>query len=147
MNTVILMGRLTKDPETRYSQGDQGTAIGRYTLAVNRSFKREGELDADFINILTFGKNAEFAGKYFKKGQLVAVEGELRISSYTDKDGNKKWSTDVVVSKQHFAESKKEQTPTQAVPAGRGYGTPMQGKQEQMGFVPMDDESDEELPF
>ena len=147
MNSVVLMGRLTKDVEVRYSQGDQGTAIGRYTLAVNRSYKRDGEPDADFINILTFGKNAEFAGKYFKKGQLVAVEGELRISSYTDKDGNKKWSTDVVVSKQHFAESKKEQAPTQAAPAGRGYGTPMHGKQEQMGFVPMDDESDEELPF
>lgn len=147
MNLVVLMGRLTKDVEVRYSQGDQGTAIGRYTLAVNRSYKRDGEPDADFINILTFGKNAEFAGKYFKKGQLVAVEGELRISSYTDKEGNKRWSTDVVVSKQHFAESKKDQG-SQEAPAGRAYNPPKPSyKQEQMGFVPMDDESDEELPF
>ena len=147
MNSVILMGRLTKDVEVRYSQGDQGTAIGRYTLAVNRSYKRDGEPDADFINILTFGKTAEFAGKYFKKGQLVAVEGELRISSYTDKDGNKRWSTDVVVSKQHFAESKKDQTPTQATPVGRGYGTPVQGKQEPLDFIPIDNGSDEGLPW
>ena len=143
MNTVILMGRLTKDPETRYSQGDQGTAITRYTLAVNRSFKREGEPDADFINIIAFGKAGEFAGKYFRKGQLVAVEGELRISSYTDKDGIKRWSTDVVVSKQHFAESKKDQAPAQETPAGSGYGTPAQQK---MDFVPIN-EDDSDLPW
>lgn len=157
MNKVILLGRCVRDPEVRYSQGAQGTAVARYSLAVNRSYKKDGEPDADFINIVAFGKSAEFAGKYFKKGQLVAVEGELRINSYTDKDGNKRWSTDVLVNKQHFAESKKDnqQAPAQdAAPAGRGYGTPMQQQSYQQqgidpsGFMPIDEEiSDDDLPF
>lgn len=109
MNKVILMGRLTRDPEVRYSQGAQGTAVARYSLAVNRSYKRDGEPDADFINVVAFGNRGEFAGKYFKKGMMVAVVGELRISSFTDKDGNKRWSTDVVVTEQHFAGGKKEE--------------------------------------
>ena len=87
MNKVILMGRLTRDPELRYSQGAQGTAVCRYSLAVNRSFKREGEPEADFINIVAFGSRGEFASKYFRKGMMVGVVGELRISSYDDKDG------------------------------------------------------------
>lgn len=106
MNKVILMGRLTRDPEVRYSQGQQQTAVCRYSLAVNRSYRREGDPEADFINIVAFGRAAEFAGKYFKKGMMVAVVGELRISSYDDRDGNRRWSTDVVVSEQHFAESR-----------------------------------------
>lgn len=148
MNIVVLMGRLTRDPEVRYSQGAEAKAVARYSLAVNRSYKREGEPDADFINVVAFGKGGEFAGKYFKKGQLVAVEGELRISQYTDKDGNKRWSTDVVVNRQHFAGGKKEET-TNDAPAGRGYGTPTQYKQDSLGFVPIDNEveGDEDLPF
>lgn len=106
MNKVILMGRLTRDPEVRYSQGGQQTAVCRYSLAVNRSYKREGEPDADFINIVAFGNRGEFAGKYFRKGMMVAVVGELRISSYDDRDGNRRWSTDVVVTEQYFAESR-----------------------------------------
>ena len=106
MNKVILMGRLTRDPEIRYSQGGQQTAVTRYSLAVNRSFRREGDPEADFINIVAFGRAGEFASKYFKKGMMVAVVGELRISSYDDRDGNRRWSTDVVVSEQHFAESR-----------------------------------------
>ncbi len=106
MNKVILMGRLTRDPEVRYSQGAQPTAVCRYSLAVNRSYRREGEPDADFINVVAFGGRGEFAGKYFRKGMMVAVVGELRISSYDDKDGNRRWSTDVVVTEQHFAESR-----------------------------------------
>lgn len=106
MNKVILMGRLARDPELRYTQGAQGTAVCNYSLAVNRGYKREGEPDADFINIVAFGNRAEFANKYFKKGMMVAVVGELRVNSYTDKEGNKRWSTDVVVSEQHFAESR-----------------------------------------
>lgn len=107
MNKVILMGRLTKDPEVKYTQS--GKAIARYTLAVNRSYKREGEPDADFISIIAFDKRGEFSGKYFKKGMMVAVVGELRITSYNDRDGNKKWSTDVIVSEQYFAEPKREE--------------------------------------
>ncbi len=106
MNKVILMGRLTRDPEVRYTASNQQMAVSRYTLAVDRSYKREGEPDADFINIVAFGKRAEFAGKYFRKGMMVAVVGELRISSYEDRDGNKRWSTDVVVSEQYFADGK-----------------------------------------
>ena len=159
MNKVILLGRLTRDPEVRYSQGAQGTAVARYSLAVNRSYKREGEPDADFINVVAFGNRGEFAGKYFKKGQMVAVVGELRISSYTDKDGNKRWNTDVVATEQHFAGSKSDnqQAPAEqqeAAPAGRGYGTPTQQPSYQQqgidpaGFMPVDDEiSEEDLPF
>lgn len=164
MNKVILLGRLARDPEVRYTQGAQGTAVARYSIAVNRSYKREGEPEADFINIVAFGNRGEFAGKYFKKGQLVAVVGELRNSSYTDKDGNKRWSTDVIVTEQHFAESKaaaegrgqsNNQTGNNSdfAPAGRGYGMPQQSyRQEQIGsdgFMPIDNEieGDEDIPF
>lgn len=107
MNKVILMGRLTRDPEVRYSTGAQQTAVCNYTIAVNRSYKREGEPDADFINIVAFGPRGEFAGKYFTKGQQVAVVGELRISSYDDKDGNRRWTTNVIASEQFFADTRK----------------------------------------
>ena len=158
MNKVILMGRLTRDPEIRYSQGAQATAICRYSLAVNRSFKREGEPDADFINIVAFGSRGEFASKYFRKGMMVAVVGELRISSYDDRDGNKRWSTDVVVSEQHFAESRgasegRSQNEYNAgsdfAPAGRGYSQASAAKSQPDGFMPIDNEieGDEELPF
>ncbi len=166
MNKVILMGRLTRDPEIRYSQGAQGTAVCRYSLAVNRSYKREGEPDADFINIVAFGNRGEFANKYFKKGMMVAVVGELRISSYTDKDGNKRWSTDVVVSEQHFAESRASfEGRSQGggsyagsrdfAPAGRGYNAappqqaPAYEAPQPDGFMPIDSEieGDEDLPF
>ncbi|MBO6159491.1 MAG: single-stranded DNA-binding protein [Firmicutes bacterium] len=106
MNKVILMGRLTRDAELRYSSGSSGTAVCRYSIAVNRSYKRDGEPDADFFNIVAFANRAEFAGKYFKKGMMVAVVGELRNGSYTDKDGNKRYTTDVIVSEQYFAESR-----------------------------------------
>lgn len=164
MNKVILMGRLTRDPEVRYSQGAQGTAVCRYSLAVNRSYKREGEPEADFINVVAFGNRGEFAGKYFKKGMMVAVVGELRISSYTDKDGNKRWSTDVVVTEQHFAESRSSFEGrgqggygggnSDFAPAGRGYNSAPQQQapaynQQPDGFMPIDNEieGDEDLPF
>lgn len=160
MNKVILMGRLTRDPEVRYSQGAEGTAVSRYSLAVNRSYKREGEPEADFINIIAFGKRGEFAGKYFRKGMMVAVVGELRISSFTDKDGNKRWSTDVVVTDQYFAGGKKEEESTwkeekRAFPqvppnpyasAPIAQDDPFGGNQ---GFMTIDEalESDESVPF
>ena len=103
MNKVILMGRLTRDPELRYTQS--GQAICRYTLAVNRSYKREGEQEVDFINITAFAQRGEFAGKYFRTGMQIAVVGELQNSSY-EKDGKKVHSTAVIVSEQYFAESK-----------------------------------------
>ena len=102
MNKVILMGRLTKDPELRYTQGNPGTAICRYSLAVNRSYKRDGEPDADFFNCVAFGNRGEFANKYLKKGSMIAIVGELRNNSYTDRDGHKRYSTEVVVIEHYF---------------------------------------------
>lgn len=108
MNKVILIGRLTKDVETRYSQGNEPTAISRYTLAVDRKFKREGEPEADFINCVAFGKAGEFAEKYFRKGMKVAVSGRIKNDSYTNKDGQKVYTTDIVIEEQEFCESKKD---------------------------------------
>ena len=112
MNKVILMGRLTRDPETRNTNG---LAITRYTLAVDRRYKDEnGETGADFLNIVAFGKAAEFADKYFKKGTKVLVSGRIQTGSYTNKDGNKIYTTDIVVEDQEFAESKREDKPQPA---------------------------------
>ena len=108
MNKVILMGRLTRDPEVRYSQGENSSAIARYTLAVDRRFRRnnDGEQSADFINCVAFGRAAEFAEKYFRQGLKVIVTGRIQTGSYTNKEGQKVYTTDVVVEDQEFAESK-----------------------------------------
>ena len=106
MNKVILMGRLTRDPDIRYSAGENSTAVARYTLAVDRRYKREGEAGADFISCVAFGRSAEFAQKYFHQGVKVAVTGRIQTGSYTNRDGNKVYTTDVVVEDQEFAESK-----------------------------------------
>lgn len=104
MNKVILMGRLTKDPEVRYAQGDSSMAIGNYSIAVDRKGKDAG---TDFINIVAFGKNGEFAEKYLHKGTKVLITGRIQTGSYTNKDGNKVYTTDVVAEEQEFCESKK----------------------------------------
>ena len=107
MNKVILMGRLTRDPEVRYTQGDNPMAIARYTLAVDRRFNRNGDdAAADFIGCVAFGRSGEFAEKYFRKGTKIVVTGRIQTGSYTNKDGNKVYTTDVVVEDQEFAESK-----------------------------------------
>lgn len=106
MNKVILMGRLTRDPEVRYSQGDNATAIARFTLAVERRIKRDNEASADFINCVSFGRSAEFAEKYFRKGTKVVICGRIQTGSYTNKDGQKVYTTDIVIEEQDFAESK-----------------------------------------
>ena len=106
MNKCTLIGRLTRDPEVRYTQGDNAMAIARYSLAVDRRFKRDGEPDADFINCVAFGKAGEFAEKYLKRGTKIAVVGRIQTGSYTNKDGQKVYTTDVVVEEQEFAESK-----------------------------------------
>ena len=102
------MGRLTRDPEVRYSQGENSTAIARYTLAVDRRFRRnnDGEQSADFIGCVAFGRSAEFAEKYFRQGLKVIVTGRIQTGSYTNKEGQKVYTTDVVVEDQEFAESK-----------------------------------------
>ena len=109
MNKVILCGRLTRDPEVRYSQGENSMAIARYTLAVDRRVNRSNQQDgqtADFIGIVAFGKSGEFAEKYLKKGTKVIVTGRIQTGSYTNKDGVKVYTTDVVAEDQEFAESK-----------------------------------------
>ena len=107
MNKVILMGRLTRDPEVTYSNGANGQmAIARYTLAVDRKFKRDGEPSADFIRCVAFGKSGEFAEKYFHQGTKIVVEGRIQTGSYQDKDGKTVYTTDVIVEGQEFAESK-----------------------------------------
>ncbi len=110
MNKVILMGRLTRDPDVRYSQGEGSMAIARYTLAVDRRVRRDGNAQdqqtADFIGCVAFGKSAEFAEKYLHQGTKIAVEGRIQTGSYTNKDGQKVYTTDVVVENQEFAESK-----------------------------------------
>lgn len=107
MNKIVLMGRLTRDPETRYSQSAEPVAVTRYGLAVNRRYKREGEPDADFINCTVFGKQGEFAQKYFRKGMMVAVSGRLQIRNWDDQQtGQKRTAAEVIVEEQDFAESK-----------------------------------------
>ena len=112
MNKVILMGRLVRDPEVRYSNGANGsTAVARYTLAVDRKFKQEGQPTADFINCIAFGKLGEFAEKYLHKGVKIAIVGRIQTGSYNNKDGNTVYTTDVVVEEQEFCESKSSQQP------------------------------------
>lgn len=110
MNKVILIGRLVRDVETRYTQGENPMTVSRYTLAVDRRFKQKGEEQkADFINCIAFGKNGDFAGKYLKKGTKIAIVGHIQTGSYTNKEGNKVYTTDVIVDEQEFCESKGSQ--------------------------------------
>ena len=139
MNKVILMGRLTRDPEVRYTQGDNAMAIARYSLAVDRRFKRDGEPDADFINCVAFGKSGEFAEKYLKKGTKIAVVGRIQTGSYTNKDGQKVYTTDVVVEEQEFAESKN---------SGSSDNNQSAPENKNTDFMNIPDEiEDSELPF
>ena len=116
MNKVIEIGRLVREPEIRYSQGASSTCIARYTLAVDRKFKQEGQPTADFINCIAFGKLGEFAEKYLHKGVKIAVTGRIQTGSYKNKDGNTVYTTDVVVEEQEFCESK-SQSNSQSQPA------------------------------
>ena len=148
MNKVILIGRLTRDPEVRYSQGDNPLAIARYTLAVDRKFNRNNdEQSADFIGCVAFGKAGEFAEKYFRKGTKIAVTGRIQTGSYTNKDGVKVYTTDVVVEEQEFAESKNSNSGSSdnySAPANNFSAAPMAAGD---GFMNIPDGIDEELPF
>ena len=112
MNKVILMGRLTRDPEVRYSQGENRMAIARYTLAIDRRGRNDGEQTADFINCVAFSKSGEFAEKYFRQGMKVLVTGRIQTGSYVNKEGQKVYTTDIVVEDQEFCESKNSSTQT-----------------------------------
>lgn len=139
MNKVIMIGRLTSDPEVRYSQGQEPIAIARYTLAVNRRFKKDGDQEADFIRCVAFGKQGEFAEKYLHKGMKIAVTGRIQTGSYTDNDGKKVYTTDIVVEEHEFCESKASNGQAQA-PAP-------QPQTDADGFMNIPDGIDEELPF
>ncbi|MDE6909330.1 MAG: single-stranded DNA-binding protein [Lachnospiraceae bacterium] len=154
MNKVILMGRLTRDPEVRYTQGDNQMAIARYTLAVDRRFNRgNDENTADFISCVAFGKSGEFAEKYLRKGTKIAVSGRIQTGSYTNKDGVKVYTTDVVVEDQEFAESKNSNS--EGGYGNNSYGGGFGGGNSQSaapmaagdGFMNIPDGIDEELPF
>lgn len=132
------MGRLTRDPEIKSSQGEKSTTIARYTLAVDRRFKRDNEQNADFIGCVAFGKSAEFAEKYFRQGIKVIVTGRIQTGSYTNKDGQKVYTTDVVVEDQEFAESKATSQQNQKNNA------PVSDSD---GFMNIPDGTDEEMPF
>lgn len=176
MNKVELIGRLTRDPEIRYSQGENQQAIARYTLAVDRRFRKEGsEQTADFIGCVAFGRQAEFAEKYFHQGIKIAVTGRIQTGRYTNKEGQTVYTTDVVVEEQEFAESKAASSANQntqtgnqqvqqqtqsAKPAARSALSAAQPKpqaqqQSQQTQMPADDDGfmslpegiEEELPF
>jgi len=139
MNKVILMGRLTRDPDVRYTGEGNSMAVARYTLAVDRRFKREGEPTADFINCVAFGKSAEFVDKYLHKGTKMVVSGRIQTGSYTNKDGQKVYTTDVIIEEQEFAESK-------SASAGSATSAPTGQKDTSFMNVP-DDLGSDELPF
>ena len=151
MNKVILMGRLTRDPEVRYSAGENALAIARYTLAVDRRVRRDGEASADFISCVCFGRSAEFAEKYFRQGLKIAVTGRIQTGSYTNRDGQKVYTTEVVVEDQEFAESKASSDsyvashPQASMPAPSSMPNP--GAASADGFMNIPDGIDEELPF
>ena len=140
MNKVVLVGRLTRDPEVRYSQGNNATAVARYTVAVDRRFKRDGEPTADFIPCVVFGRSAEFAEKYFRQGMRVLVSGRIQTGSYTNKEGQRVYTTDIIADDQEFADSKNA--------SAGGKQAPEMGKPIGDGFMSIPDGvEDESLPF
>lgn len=174
MNKVVLLGRLTRDPDIRYTQGENQMCIARYTLAVDRRGKQQNsDQNADFISCVAFGRSGEFAEKYLAKGTKIAVVGRLQTGSYTNKDGQTVYTTDVVVEEQYFAESKQQAQPEQAPQAvASGKSTQRQaqpqrtqqrqtqqrqttsrgrqagaGRQDGRGWESIADQIDEELPF
>ena len=147
MNKVILMGRLTRDPDIRQSQGENATTVARYTLAVDRRFRRNGaEQQADFISIVAFGKSAEFIEKYAHKGTKLVVSGRIQTGSYTNKDGQKVYTTDVVAEDQEFAESKAAAGSYQS-DSGSSFVLSEEPSGIDDGFVNVPDGIDDELPF
>ena len=147
MNKVILMGRLTRDPDVRYSAGENSTAVARYTLAVDRRFRRDGDsATADFIGCVAFGRQAEFAEKYLRQGTKIAITGRIQTGSYTNREGQKVYTTDVVVEEQEFAESKAASGQT----SGGGYqpaGRPEPSNAGTEGFMSIPEGIEDDLPF
>lgn len=147
MNKVILMGRLTRDPEVRYSSGENALAIARYTLAVDRRFHKDNEASADFIGCVAFGKGGEFAEKYLRQGTKIVVTGRIQTGSYTNREGQKVYTTEVAVEDQEFAESKAASQNNSQTSAGNRQQPPPPMSTDKDGFMQIPDGIDEELPF
>lgn len=156
MNKVVLMGRLTRDPEIRYSQGEKATAVARFSLAVQRRFKREDGVDVDFINCVAFGRQAEFAEKYFRQGMRICISGRIQTGSYVNRDGIKVYTTDIVIEEQDFCESKKAsyqaapdtgQADGAAYQQAPSYSRPTPSAASGDGFMTIPDGLEDELPF
>ena len=150
MNKVILMGRLTRDPDVRYSAGDNALAIARYTLAVDRRFHRENEAAADFIPCISFGKTAEFVEKYFRQGMKIVISGRIQTGSYTNREGRKVYTKEVVVEEQEFAESKAQnqnQPPAQTAKPAETRNEQQKFDVDEHGFMNIPEGLEEELPF
>lgn len=145
MNKVLFMGRLTRDPEVRYSQGANASAVARFSIAVDRRFKREGEPDADFFNCTAFGKTAEFVEKYLKQGTKIVLSGRVENDNYTNKDGQKVYGTRILVEEIEFAESKNAVSGNAGGQNAGGNTAPQATTAE--GFMNIPDGVDEELPF
>ena len=149
MNKIILMGRLTKDPEIRYTGTGEPIAIARYTIAVSRPYKKDGQTQADFINVVSYRKAAEFIEKYFKKGQMIAIVGRLQVRSWDDSEGKRHWSTEVITDEIHFTGGNNEAT--QAAAAQQtAQAAPQSGvyPPADSGFYPVDPSiEDDDLPF
>lgn len=141
------MGRLVRDPEVRYSQGQNSMAVAKYILAVPRKFKKDGEQKADFISCVTFGKPAEFAEKYLRQGTKVAITGRIQTGSYTNKDGQKVYTTDVVVEECEFAESKNANQNQKPENSNRESGNSAYGSAPSDGFVSIPDYDAGDVPF
>lgn len=135
MNKCIFVGRITRDPEVRVSTGDTATTVARYSLAVDRKFKRDGEQTADFINCVAFGKSGEFAEKYLHKGMKIAIVGRLQSGNYTNKEGQKVYTTDIIVEEHEFVEAKQQH---QEAPTGEAISD---------GFMRLPVGMEESLPF
>lgn len=155
MNKVVLMGRLTRNPNVSYSQGENATCVARYTLAVDRRFRRDGDQTADFISCVAFGRQGEFAEKYLKQGTKIAISGRIQTGSYTNREGVKVYTTDVVVEEQEFAESKAaasnynggDYQPREQMPKPTMSNRPNPSEAMSDGFMTIPEGIEEELPF
>ena len=150
MNKVILMGNLTRDPEIRYSQGENSLAIARFSVAVNRRFARQGETDVDFFNCTAFGRQAEFLEKYFRQGSRVLLSGRIQNDNYTNKNGEKVYSVQIIAEEIEFAERKSTADPNAAAAAGQsgfGGGAPQPNAAANDDFMNIPDGIEDGLPF
>ncbi len=147
MNKVIMMGRLTRDPEIRYSQGANGTSVARFSLAVDRRWKREGEPDADFFNCTAFGRQAEFAEKYLRQGIKIVVTGRMQNNNYTNKDGEKVYSIQIMVEEIEFAESKNAQQSGQDNSETQDQPRSSVPAPDSNGFMKIPEGAEDDLPF